>query len=100
MAQRERLIGQVVKLGQVVMTQGVSILCEEQPFLPLALLARHKGGDWGDTCDEDWDTNNWSLLNGERIVSVYKNACGTGETVWVITERDRSSTTLLLPSEY
>jgi len=53
--------------------------------------------DWGDTCDEDVETNNEALDSGERILAVYKTCKGP---VWIISEYDRSSTTILFPSEY
>lgn len=65
---------------------------------PSTLLGRHVTGDWGDVCDEDAAENEFSVVKGFRIFSVYKIA--EGVTIWVITERDRSATTLLLPSEY
>ena len=62
-----------------------------------ALLERHRSGDWGDVPEEDARENEFSVRHGFRIVSSYRVA---GERLWVITERDRSATTLLLPSEY
>jgi hypothetical protein len=61
-------------------------------------LARHSHGDWGDVCRADWRANDWSLENGERILSSYKDRNGT--KFWIITERDRSATTILLPEDY
>jgi hypothetical protein len=67
-----------------------------EDLLP-ALLERHRSGDWGDVPPEDARENEFSLRHGFRIVSSYRVA---GERLWIITERDRSVTTLLLPSEY
>ena len=64
---------------------------------PLRLLARHASGDWGDLDDHDLRENQRSLKNGWRALSSYP--VGEGK-VWVITEADRSSTTILLPEEY
>ena len=69
------------------------------------VLGRHVLGDWGDLCDEDRGLNTHSLENGMRIFSSYKLTAVSGdgattETVWVITEADQNSTTLLLPEEY
>jgi hypothetical protein len=61
-------------------------------------FSRHAAGDWGDIDPEDRGLNEQALVEGSRIFSVY--ALPTTETMWVITEADRSSTTALLPSEY
>ena len=61
-------------------------------------LNRHMNGDWGDLPDEDRVENEFSLEHGFRILSSYTTAAG--EKLWVITEADRSATTLLLPEEY
>ena len=64
---------------------------------PLHLLGRHASGDWGDLCEHDRRENERSLKHGWRLLSSYP----VGESrVWVITEADRSVTTLLLPEEY
>ncbi len=85
-------------LGRLVATPGAIELLRSagEDLLP-ALLERHRSGDWGDVPPEDARENEFSLSHGFRIVSSYRVA---GERVWVITERDRSATTLLLPSEY
>ena len=62
-----------------------------------ALLERHRSGDWGDVSPEDVSENEVSVRYGFRVISSYRVA---GERLWIITERDRSVTTLLLPSEY
>ena len=84
-------------LGQVVATANASeTLSRSAIFLA---LDRHAAGDWGDVCEEDRQTNEAALNPGEpqRIMSVYKD----GETVfWIITEWDRSVTTILLPEDY
>ena len=61
-------------------------------------LARHAKGDWGDVCPEDRAENELSLKEGYRLLSVYKDS--QGATFWIITERDRSATTVLLPDDY
>lgn len=61
-------------------------------------LVRHGTGDWGDLTPDDQDANEHAVTAGERILSAY-NMPG-GERLWIITEADRSATTLLLPSEY
>ena len=66
---------------------------EIQPF-----LTRHLRGDWGDLDTHDWTENEYSLRRGFRLLSAY--ALSNGTKIWVITEADRSATTILLPSEY
>jgi hypothetical protein len=72
----------------------------------LECLSRHVAGDWGNCCDEDKATNDEAVKAGFRILSAYpldpaKPCKGWGEnTLWIITEADRSVTTFLLPSEY
>jgi hypothetical protein len=94
------------RLGQILATPGALATLDRLGVHPLSLvLGRHVMGDWGDLCDEDRELNNHSLANGMRIFSSYKLTSATGdstttETVWVITEADRASTTTLLPSEY
>jgi hypothetical protein len=61
-------------------------------------LRRHSWGDWGDVCAEDSAANERALDEGTRIFSVYHTSADV--KLWVITEADRSSTTILLPSEY
>lgn len=61
-------------------------------------LARHHRGDWGDLEDEDKQANDQALIHGSRLLSAYHSAKGT--KFWIITEADRSATTILLPSEY
>ena len=65
---------------------------------PVELISRHVKGDWGDLDEEDRQENELSLKQGFRILSAY--TLPTGVKVWIITEADRSSTTILLPSEY
>jgi len=61
-------------------------------------LCRHVTGDWGDVCAEDKAENDGSLAWGERILSVYKSSKNI--PFWIITEADRSATTILLPGDY
>jgi hypothetical protein len=84
-------------LGRVVATPGaLQVLSEAGEDLRL-LLARHSSGDWGDLDAHDRRENELSLRHGWRIVSSYP----VGERkVWIITEANRSVTTILLPEEY
>ncbi len=89
--------GALFPLGRVVATPGALELLEEAGEKPLRYLARHASGDWGDLDAHDRRENEWSLKHGWRVLSSYP----VGEkTVWVITEADRSVTTILLPEEY
>jgi hypothetical protein len=85
--------------GQIVMTHGVSELVQQGRLNPNVYLRRHLGGDWGDLDDCDRRQNDAALKSGEdRLFSSYE--VGPSLKVWVITEWDRSVTTVLLPSEY
>jgi hypothetical protein len=85
-------------LGQIVATPGALAALEKSSEEPSTFLARHLSGDWGDLSEEDRKENEFSLLHGFRLLSSYKLRNGT--KLWIITEADRSSTTLLLPDEY
>ncbi len=92
-------------LGQVVATPGALRVLEEIGVAPLSLICRHQCGDWGDLEDQDRWTNNSALINSGRLFSAYDlTRQGTAgpctERIWIITEADRSSTCVLLPSEY
>lgn len=67
-------------------------------------LSRYILYDWGDTCEEDWEANNKAAFNGERVLAVYnipeELESNFEEHLWIITEWDRSTTTLLFPSDY
>jgi hypothetical protein len=85
-------------LGQVVATPGALDALDEAGVCPNRLLARHHGGDWGTLSDGDKAANGEALALGGRLFSAY--ILPDGVKVWVITESDRSATTLLLPDEY
>jgi hypothetical protein len=85
-------------LGRVVATPGALRALEKAEQLPAAFLDRHAEGDWGDVPEEDKQENELSVEHGFRILSAYTTSAG--EKIWIITEADRSSTTILLPSEY
>jgi hypothetical protein len=85
-------------LGRIVATPGAIVALEFAGADALELLRRHANGDWGDLGVEDKRLNDEAILNGSRILSAY-NLAG-GERLWVLTEGDRSATTLLLPEEY
>ena len=85
-------------LGQVVATPGALRALEETNQLPFEFLARHQAGDWGEVDEEDRAENELSVVKGFRILSTYRTS--TDIKIWVITEADRSATTILLPEEY
>jgi hypothetical protein len=85
-------------LGMVVGTQGAVDALEEAGQGPQEFLDRHVRGDWGDVPEADKHENDFSLLHGFRILSAYTT--NAGERIWVLTEADRSATTILLPDEY
>lgn len=91
-------------LGQVVATQGAATSCTVEYLT--ACLARHVTGDWGNVPKSDAEENQLSVREGFRILSAYpldpdKPCMGHGDnSLWIITEADRSVTTFLLPSEY
>lgn len=87
-------------LGRLMITPGAADALDlvEDSRLTAMLIARHVSGDCGDTCDEDRATNAAAIRHGMRVMSVYRLTGAA--TVWVITEADRSATTILLPDEY
>ena len=85
-------------LGRLVATPAAIAAMEKAGQSPLELFQRHQNGDWGDVPKEDAAENELSVAEGFRIMSVY--SLTTGTKVWVITEADRSVTTILLPEEY
>lgn len=86
-------------LGRILATPGAADALGRAEVTARDLLLRHMAGDWGDLTEDDRAENELSLREGFRILSAYELP-GTGEKVWLITEADRSATTLLLPSEY
>lgn len=86
------------RAGQLVMTAGVNDLVQRGALNPAPYLQRHLNGDWGDLCDEDRRSNDAALKNGDRLFSSYRITPDL--KLWIITEWDRSVTTLLLPDKY
>jgi hypothetical protein len=84
-------------LGRVVATPGALNLLREIGEGSFEYLARHATGDWGDLCAFDCRQSEIALRHGYRIFSSYEVRAGR---VWIITEADRSVTTILLPEEY
>ena len=85
-------------LGQVVATPGALSALEKAEQHPAEFLDRHVNGDWGEVTDADKQENERSVELGFRILSAYTTSAG--DTIWILTEADRSATTILLPEEY
>ena len=85
-------------LGDVVATPAALNALQSCNVSPAQLLQLHVSGNWGSVCEEDAQANDAAVNNGDRILSSYR--IGEYTRVWVITEWDRSVTTILLPSEY
>lgn len=88
-------------LGHVVSTIKIaSEIAKDSEFAQFvmdSLYKKYVNCDWGDTCEEDAKANDYAVTHDERILAVYK--MGT-RTIWIITEWDRSATTILFPEEY
>ncbi|MDD5518882.1 MAG: hypothetical protein PHV98_05980 [Candidatus Omnitrophica bacterium] len=100
------VINAAFNTGQIVATRGVFDLASENPDFAQFIqksLNRHIKGDWGDMDEEDKQSNDQGLKQGTRLLSAYnddrfpKNGVAT---IWIITEADRSATTILFPDEY
>lgn len=94
--------------GTILHTASINEAAKANQVFALFLMQsinRHKNNDWGDCCEDDWKSNDTALIENSRIISVYhlpkdlKNI-HQDPKIWIITERDRSYTTILFPSEY
>ena len=100
------VINPAFQIGQILATRGVYDLAAENPEFAKFMqksLDRHVKGDWGDLDDEDKQANDQALKQGTRLLSAYNDArfpCHGVSTIWIITEADRSATTILFPDEY
>ena len=83
-------------LGRIVMTDGASQALS--PHDIATALLRHARGDWGEVCSPDWEVNGRALEGGGRLLSAYHDRRGV--RFWIVTEADRSATTVLLPDDY
>ena len=86
------------ELGQIVATPGALAALKKAGQQPGEFLTRHVNREWGDLDDEDRRENEYSLEHGFRLLSAYRT--NAGDRLWIITESDRSATTILLPEEY
>ena len=90
-------------LGRIVSTKNAMKMLNDKMISPLSFLQRHQSGDWGNICEEDKEQNNLAIEHEgnvekqKRVMSVYR--IGT-QTIWIITENNRSVTTLLRPCDY
>ena len=85
------------RLGEFVYTPAAQQALRASGQLPTDFLERHLRGDWGDVTSEEWALNNQHVDSGGRLHSVYKTLYG--EVLWIVTDADRSQTTLMLPNE-
>lgn len=85
-------------LGRLVATPGALAALEANGKGSTEYLERHVHGDWGELCAEDAQANDEAMADDLRILSAYR--LPDGQKLWIITEADRSATTLLLPEEY
>ena len=83
-------------MGRIMVTHGVQATIDATELL--IAICRHAHGDWGDVSEQDRASNDMALSGGRRIASTFRSSDGT--KFWVITECDRSYTTILLPNEY
>ncbi len=87
-----------VPLGKLLATPGAFEALSRSHTSLDSLLARHMHGDWGEVGAEDWEANDQALSGGGQLLSAY--SLSEGVRLWIITEWDRSATTVLLPCEY
>lgn len=89
-----------MEYGRILATRGVANEMEESPAFAgevAAAFNQYQREDWGELSQEDKDLNNQAIRAGERILAAYQTSKGR---IWIITEWDRSATTILFPSEY
>lgn len=96
--EKETIPKVLFNLGRITITPGAAQSLQVAEHHPVQFLARHVTGDWGDLPEEDIEQNKFAIDRGLRVFSAYK--LHTNSTIYVITEWDRSVTTLLLPEEY
>lgn len=101
MVTERKWFGKKFTLGMIVATSGVNTKMVNDDAFDRFIgcsLSRHINGDWGDLCEEDKKENEFSLNEHLRLLSSYTDSKGT--KIWIITEADRSATTILFPDEY
>lgn len=85
-------------LGVILATPDALGILQNSDESPTKFLNRHVLGDWGEVSPEDKELNDQALKDGSRLLSAYRTS--EGEKLWIITESDRSATTILKPEEY
>jgi len=90
------MMNKAFQLGQTVITPNAQE--KLHPEEVVSALRRHAAGDWGECGPEDWKENQFSLERNLRLFSVYRDR--NGVAFWIITEADRTATTVLLPEDY
>jgi hypothetical protein len=85
-------------LGQLAITPAAHAAFEKTGEKVIGFLTRHHNDDWGEVDEGDQAYNAWAVLHASRLLSAYRLSDGT--EFWIITEADRSATTILLPSDY
>jgi hypothetical protein len=85
-------------LGHLVATPAALAAIARSGESARVFFGRHAAGDWGDVCEEDKKLNDQAVSAGERLLSSYRTT--KGEKIWIISDADRSATTLLLPDDY
>ena len=88
----------IVPLGQIVATPAAIEALKNAGQSPMEFLSRHRRKDWGEVCAEDCNANDRDLTEGNRLLSAYRTKKDV--RIWIITEWDRSVTTIPLPSDY
>ena len=91
-------IGARFALGETFITPGAQDALDVAGQTAMQFLRRHISCDWGEVSEDDAQENELSLREGFRLLSTYRTV--KGQKIWIITEADRSATTILLPSEY
>ncbi len=89
-----------LEYGQFYVTRGIDEKMRRNLLFQAEVLkglARYFSNDWGEVCKEDWEMNDEAAADGERILAAYPTCEGK---IWIITEWDRSCTTILFPDEY
>ena len=87
-----------LELGRIVATPGALDALSRNGQFPSTFIFRHSVGDWVELSAHDWEVNEQAVRNGERVLSAYILKDKT--KIWIITEADRSMTTILLPEDY
>lgn len=98
MPEREPEKRALFALGQLLATPGALDLLQTEDILPIELITRHVTGDWSEMVAEDQQANADAVARGLRVFSSY--ALPSGAKIWLITEWDRSVTTILRPQDY